>query len=69
MYLKNLAKIRKEKGLTQERLAREASISYHTIVKLENGGIKDPKASTLVKLSQALQVSINELIDMSRGKG
>jgi DNA-binding XRE family transcriptional regulator len=36
MYLKNLAKIRKEKGLMQEGLARKADISYHTLIKIES---------------------------------
>lgn len=62
MYLKNLAKLRKEKGLTQEGLARKANISYHTLIKLESGGIKNPKIETLVKLSKALNVSLDRLV-------
>lgn len=62
MYLKNLAKIRKEKKLTQEGLARKANISYHTLIKLESGGIKNPKIETVVKLAGALDISIDQLI-------
>ncbi len=62
MYLKNLAKLRKEKGLTQEGLARKANISYHTIVKLESGGIKNPKVGTIIKLIKALNVAFEGLI-------
>lgn len=62
MYLKKLAKLRKEKGLTQEGLARKANISYHTIIKLESGGIENPKIETLIKLSDALEVTVDELI-------
>lgn len=62
MYLKNLAKLRKQKGLTQERLARIANISYHTIVKLESGGIKNPKADTILKLAEALGVTTDRLL-------
>ena len=62
MYLKNLAKLRKAKGLTQEGLARKASISYHTIIKLESGGIKNPKADTILKLAEALAVSTDKLL-------
>lgn len=64
MYLKNLAKLRKEKGLTQEGLARKANISYHTILKLESGRIKDPRLGTIIKLAKALEISINELVSM-----
>jgi transcriptional regulator with XRE-family HTH domain len=61
MHLKNLAKLRKEKGLTQEGLARQANVSYHTVIKLESGGIKNPKLETLLKLSGALKVSLDKL--------
>ena len=63
MHLKNLAKIRKEKGFTQEGLARKADISFHTLVKIENGGIKNPRIETVVKLARAVGVSIDELVD------
>jgi len=63
MYLKNLAKLRKQKGWSQEKLAVESGISYNTIVKLERGKIKNPKIETVAKLADALKVSIDELID------
>ena len=53
---------RKKKGLTQEALARKANISYNTIIKLETGGIKDPRVSTIAKLAQALEITIDELL-------
>ena len=62
MYLKNLAKTRKEKGLTQEGLARKANISYHTLIKLESGGIKNPKIETVIKLASALEISLDTLL-------
>lgn len=63
MFLKNLAKQRKEKKLTQEGLARKANISYHTLIKLESGGIKNPKIETVIKLSKALNISLDRLVD------
>jgi transcriptional regulator with XRE-family HTH domain len=62
LYLKNLKKLRKKKGWTQEKLAREAGISYHTLIKIERGDIKDPRLGTLIKLAKALDVSIDKLI-------
>jgi transcriptional regulator with XRE-family HTH domain len=62
MYLKNLAKLRKEKGLTQEGLARKADISYHTLIKLESGGIKNPKVGTILKLAEALGITTDKLL-------
>lgn len=66
MYLKNLAKIRKEKGLTQEGLARKADISYHTVLKLESGRIKNPKIETVMKLAEVLRISLDELVGLKR---
>jgi transcriptional regulator with XRE-family HTH domain len=62
MYLKNLGKLRKEKGLTQEGLARRANVSYHTVIKIENEGIENPKIETVIKLAKALNVSIDLLV-------
>ena len=62
MYIKKLAKLRKEKGFTQEGLARKADISYHTIIKLESGRIKNPRVGTLLKLAEALGVSTDKLL-------
>jgi len=61
-YLKNLKKLRNKKGWSQERLAREAGISYQTLIKIEQDRIKNPKLETLIKLSRALGVSIDRLI-------
>ena len=62
MYLKNLVKIRKQKGWSQEKLAVESEISYNTIIKIERGGIVNPKIETVIKLAKALGVSIDELV-------
>ena len=62
MYLKNMVMIRKQKGWSQERLAQEAGISYSTLIKLERNGIKNPKIETVIKLADALEVSLDELV-------
>lgn len=61
-YLKNLKKYRIEKGWSQEKLAREAGISYQTVIKIERGGIKNPKLETILKLSKALNISLDDLV-------
>jgi len=66
MYLKNLSKLRKEKRLTQEGLARKANISYHTLIKLESGGIGNPKIETVIKLADALGTNIERLLDRQK---
>ena len=61
-HLKNLKKLRNKKGWSQERLAREAGISYITLVKIERGNIQNPKLETLIKLAKVLGVSIDRLV-------
>lgn len=60
--LKNLIIIRKRKGWTQEKLARISNISYNTLIKIERNGIENPKIETVIKLADALNVSIDEII-------
>ena len=62
MYLKNLVTLRKQKGWTQEKSAQEAGISYNTLIKLEGNGIKNPKIETVIKLADALEVSLDDLV-------
>jgi len=62
MFLKNLVKLRKDKGWSQEKLAVESGISYNTIIKIERGGIKNPKIETVMKLAKALNAKIDNLM-------
>jgi len=62
MPLKNLIKLREEKGWSREKLAVESNVSYNTIVKIEYGGIKNPKIETVIKLAKALGVSLDKLV-------
>jgi len=59
---KNVKKLRKQKGLLQERLARLAHVANDTIIKIESGENKNPTLETLRKVAKALDVSIDELI-------
>ena len=61
-YLKNLKQLRKKKCWTQEKLAQESGISFHTLIKIERGNIKSPRLETLMKLAKALGVSLDDLI-------
>ena len=62
MLAENIKKFRKKLELTQESLARKASLSYNTIIKLESGGIADPRMETLKKLADAFGISLDELV-------
>ncbi|MAE10075.1 MAG: DNA-binding protein [Candidatus Marinimicrobia bacterium] len=59
---KNIKRYRKEKGLSQDKLARLADISHAAIVKIESGGIQSPSIDTVQKIAKALEVGIEDLI-------
>jgi transcriptional regulator with XRE-family HTH domain len=58
----NLKRIRGEKGLSLERIARLADLSLNTIVKIENGVNQNPTIETLSKIAKALEIGVDELI-------
>ncbi len=60
---KNVKKLRKQKGLSQERLARLADVANNTIIKMESGENKNPTLETLRKVAKAFGVSVDELIN------
>lgn len=45
---------RKEKGFTQEELAKRANVSRATIIGLENGSVTVTTTETLTKIAGAL---------------
>lgn len=63
----NIKKIRKEKGMTQKELADKCNIIYQTIGKYERNILK-PKYETLYKIAEALDVSLNMLLDSNDEK-
>ena len=69
MLAVNIKKLRKQKHLSQDKLARLADIPYNTLVKLESGKSNNPTFETLSKLADSLEVSIDELAGRSRSKG
>jgi transcriptional regulator with XRE-family HTH domain len=62
MLAQNIRKLRKQKGLSQEKLARLADISTATLVKIEAGVAKEPTITTVTKIAVALEVSIDEIV-------
>ena len=59
---KNIERLRKAKGLSQEKLARLADVANNTLIKMESGKNKNPTLETLKKVAKALEVSVDELI-------
>lgn len=65
---KNLKKHRKERNLTQERLASRAGYHRTYISALERGRV-NPTLRTLTNLSDELGIPIQELFDDIKQKG
>lgn len=57
-----IAKIRKEREITQSRLAELIDVSTETISRLERG-VSIPSLKTLEKISKALHSSLKDLFD------
>lgn len=58
----NIKRLRKEKGLSQDKLSKLADISLNTVVKLELDQNPNPTFETLQKIAKALNTSIHELV-------
>tara|TARA_R110000868_G_scaffold410693_5_gene699833 strand:- start:9911 stop:10426 length:516 start_codon:yes stop_codon:yes gene_type:complete len=56
--IKNL---RIKKGLTQEQLAEETSISVRTIQRIENGEV-EPRAHSIHKIAEALEINYEDIV-------
>ena len=52
---------RKEKGFTQEELAKRANVSRATISGLENGSILVTTTETLTKIAGALDKKVSDI--------
>jgi len=68
MLAQSIRKQRLKKGLSQEKLARLADISTVTLVKIEAGVAKEPTITTVTKLANALEISIDELVGRVKNK-
>ena len=53
---------RKEKGFTQEELAKRANVSRATIIGLENGTITVTTTETLTKIAGALNKKVSDIL-------
>jgi len=58
---KNIKKIRKKRGISQDKLSKLAEVAYNTIIKIESGAIQSPTIKTVQKIAKALDISLDEL--------
>lgn len=57
----NIKKYRNKKGISQDKLSKLADISLNTVVKLELDKSPNPTLETIKKVSNALDISLDEL--------
>ncbi len=61
MLAENIKKLRKQRKLSQEELAKKAGVTYSTLIKLESGVNKNPTIKTIQQIAAALEVTLDEL--------
>lgn len=61
--VKNLARIRRDRGLSQQQLADMAGVHQATISKLESGNL-NPTLESIIAVAKALSVEPQELFDL-----
>jgi len=59
---KNIRKLRRTKGLSQDRLSKLADLSLNSIVNIEAGNNLNPTIETLERIAKALEVSVEDLL-------
>lgn len=57
-----LKELRKINNLSMDKLGKEINMSSGEISDIENGKKKDPRISTLIKIADYFDVSLDELI-------
>lgn len=62
MLSENVKKLRKKKGMSQDKLAKSADVTLTNLVKIESGVNDNPTIRTLKKIADALDVSIDEMV-------
>ena len=61
----NLARLRRDRGFTQESLAHECGLEVTTVASIERAR-RLPSVPTLIKLAEALKVTPNDLFETTR---
>lgn len=64
----NLREFRKKSGLSQGKLAKLSGVKTASIIKLESGERYNPSMETLIKLSRAFAITIDELTGENKRK-
>ena len=58
----NIKRLRNRLRLSQDALSKRANLAFHTIAKIESGSTLDPRIETMKKISDALGVTLDQLM-------
>jgi transcriptional regulator with XRE-family HTH domain len=58
-----LRRVRRERGLTQEELARRAGVNKRTIERYDHAEVTNPPVRQLLALAHALECDLDDLIE------
>ena len=58
----NIKKYRKKLNISQDKLSKLSDVTYNTIIKIESGKNMNHTIKTLMKIANALGVSLDELV-------
>ena len=67
-FAKNLKRFRKQKGYSQQKLAKALDYGYTAIANYESGR-NEPSLDSLIKIAEVLDVTIDDLLGMKRKTG
>lgn len=59
----HIAKIRKQKGYSQDRIYLEGGFSRGTLSKIENG-LSSPEVYTLARIAEVIGVPLKKLVEL-----
>jgi len=66
MLSKRLKELRNKHNWTQQKLAEKANLSFNAITKIEQGAAEYPTLRTLIKLADAFEISLDELVGRTK---
>jgi transcriptional regulator with XRE-family HTH domain len=62
MIAENIKKIRKKKGISQDKLSKLADVTLTTLTKIESGINTNPTVNTIQKIAKALDIGVEDLL-------
>ena len=66
---RNISKIRKKRKISRKELAKKTGVPYQTLNNIEAGRVKEPGIVALIKIAQALEISLDTLVLHRSDKG